>query len=113
MRGLLYGFAPLRFGPDRCQLQMLVEWWMPLIFLWARRALAQNRAVPALLAGAAHAVQGWTGIYLTAFVLPFLALAHLLWLFRFPPRRHLRGWTALLAAELGAALCLLPSALAY
>src|SRR5262249_15261961 len=40
--GLLYGFAPLRFTIDCCQVQMLVAWWLPLLFLFARRALARD-----------------------------------------------------------------------
>jgi len=113
MGGLLYGFAPVRFEADRCQIQVLAAWWLPLVFLWGRRALAQNRVRDALLAGGALALQGLTGIYLTAYLLPFLALAHLCWLRRFPLERHRRGWTALLAAEAAAALALLPFSLAY
>src|SRR4029079_13227903 len=58
----------------------------------------------AILAGAALAFQGLTGIYLTAYFLPFLVLAHLVWLRRWPIRTH-RGWRALLVAE-GVALAL-------
>ena len=111
--GVLYGFAPFRVDADRCQVQMLVAWWPPLCLLLAWRALAGNRVRPALLAGASLALQGLTGIYLSAFFLPFLALAHLWWLGRFPPRRHARGWTALLLAEAAAALAVLPFLLAY
>jgi hypothetical protein len=111
--GLLYGFAPVRFTAERCQIQMLAAWWLPLVLLFARRALVENRVRPGLAAGAALALQGLTGIYLTAFLLPFLALAHVVWLRRFPLRPHRRGWAALVGAEAGAVAVLLPFALAY
>src|SRR5262245_43980667 len=110
---VVYGFAPLRLGIDRTQLQMLAAWWLPLVFLWARRALAHGRWRDAGLAGMALAAQALTGIYLTVFLLPFLALAHLWWLRRFPLPTHARAWRRLLAAETVAALVALPSALAY
>lgn len=110
---LLYGFAPLRFTVDCCQVQMLAAWWLPLLFLFARRALARDSLRDGLLAGIVLALQGLTGIYLTAFVLPFLLVAHLFWLRRFPPGTHRRGWGALLLAELVAIALLVPIALAY
>jgi len=54
--GVLYGFAPLRLDLERCQVQMLVAWWLPLFLLLAWRALAGNRVRPALLAGASLAL---------------------------------------------------------
>ena len=110
--GLLYGFAPLRFAVDRCQIQMLAAWWLPLILLWGGRAVRGEGRRWGILAGLALAFQGLSGIYLTAFFLPFLALAHVAWWRRHPPRGR-PGWGALLAAEAVAALVLLPSALAY
>jgi hypothetical protein len=111
--GLLYGFPPLRLYLDACQVQMLVAWWPPLVLLLARRGLLQNSIGPGIFAGVALALQGLTGIYLTAFFLPFLALAHLAWLRQFPPRTHGRGWAGVLIGEVAAALAVLPSALAY
>ncbi|TMA48310.1 MAG: hypothetical protein E6J76_14620 [Deltaproteobacteria bacterium] len=60
---LLYGFAPLRFTADRCQIQMLAAWWLPLLFLLARRAIAHDRVRDGLLAGIVLALQGLTGIW--------------------------------------------------
>jgi hypothetical protein len=111
--GLVYGFAPMRFLPDLCQIQMLAAWWLPLILLFARRTLARGRVRDALGAGTTLALQGLSGIYLTAFFLPFLALAHVAWLRRFPLRSHRRGWTALALAEGVAGLVLVPPSLAY
>ena len=111
--GLVYGFAPLRFAADRCQIQMLVAWWLPLVLLFARRAIVRGRVADACLAGVALALQGLSGVYLTAYFLPFLALAHVLWLRRYPPRAHRRGWTALVLAELAAVAVLVPPSLAY
>ncbi|HYV56110.1 MAG TPA: hypothetical protein VE911_01135 [Candidatus Nitrosopolaris sp.] len=110
---LLYGFAPLRFTTDCCQVQMLAAWWLPLLFLFARRALARDSRRDGLVAGIVLALQGLTGIYLTAFVLPFLLVAHLFWLRRFPLGTHRRGWGALLLAELAALAVLVPVGLAY
>jgi len=110
---LLYGFAPLRFTIDCCQIQMLAAWWLPLLFLFARRALAHDSRRDGLLAGIVLALQGLTGIYLTAFVLPFLLIAHLFWLRRFPLGTHRRGWTTLVLAELVAVALLVPIGLAY
>lgn len=110
--GLLYGFAPFRFTMDRCQIQMLVAWWLPLILLGAQRAIRDGSRAGALLAGVALVFQGLTGIYLTAFFLPFVALAHLWWLRRWPLRTH-RGWRPLLVAD-GLALAVqLPFIQAY
>ncbi|MGH7894239.1 MAG: hypothetical protein ACREQL_06190 [Candidatus Binatia bacterium] len=111
--GLVYGFAPVRFEADRCQIQMLAAWWLPLILLWARGAIRGGRVRDAVAAGGSLAMQGLTGIYLTAYFAPFLVLAHLLWLRRYPLRTHRRGWTALVAAEVVAVLALVPSSLAY
>lgn len=111
--GLLYGFAPVRMETDRCQVQMLVAWWLPLALLFTRRALARNSVLAGALAGVCLAMQGLTGIYLFAFFLPILGLAQLAWMRRFPWRTHARGWRALLASEAVAALVLVPSALAY
>jgi hypothetical protein len=111
--GLVYGFPPLRLYLDACQVQMLVAWWPPLVLLLARRGLLRNTIGPGVLAGVALALQGLTGIYLTAFFLPFLGLAHLVWLRQFPLRAHARGWAGLLVGEAVAALAVLPSALAY
>ncbi len=97
--GLLYGFAPLRFDADRTQIQMLAAWWLPLLLHWGRRAVERGRARDAVAAGAALALQGLTGIYLTAFFAPFLALAHLWWLVCYPWRAHRRGWVQLVAAD--------------
>ena len=110
---LLYGFAPLRFTADRCQIQMLAAWWLPLLFLLARRAIVHDRVRDGLLAGIVLALQGLTGIYLTAFVLPFLLLAHLFWLRRFPVGAHRHGWAALALAEVAAIALLVPIGLAY
>jgi hypothetical protein len=101
--GYLYGFAPFRFDVDRCQIQVLAAWWLPLVLLFGRRAVAENRVGAGLLAGVALAFQGLTGIYLTAFLLPVLPLAHLWWLGRHGARGRGRGWAGLLAGE-GAAL---------
>jgi hypothetical protein len=111
--GILYGFAPVRVRLEHCQIQMLAAWWLPLFLLFARRALAENRVGPAIVAGACLALQGLTGIYVSAFFLPFLALAHLWWLRRHPPRAHARGWIALVGAEAAAALVVLPFLVAY
>jgi hypothetical protein len=111
--GLVYGFAPLRMLFDRTQVQMLAAWWLPLILLYARRTLVRARAADAVRAGVVLAAQGTSGIYLTAFFAPFLGLAHLVWLRTHPLGSHARGWRRLLAAEAGAALALLPFALAY
>jgi hypothetical protein len=111
--GLVYGFAPVRFRADHCQLQMLAAWWLPLVLVFARRAVAGGRWRDAALAGAGLALQGLTGIYLTAFFAPFLALAHLHWLDRYPPPGHARGWRRLVAAEGAAALALVPFTLGY
>lgn len=111
--GVLYGFAPLRLETDRCQIQMLVAWWLPLAMLFVRRALLRNSVVAAVLAGVCLAFQGMTGIYLFAFFLPILGLAQLTWMRRYPYRTHRRGWHALLLAEAAAALAQIPMALAY
>lgn len=111
--GIAYAFVPFRADADLNQVQMLVAWWAPLLFLGAIRALETGRRRWAALAGVSLFLQGMTGIYLTAFVLPFLALAHVWWLRPFPPRAHRRGWIRLLAAEAAAALALAPTALAY
>src|SRR5205823_3519625 len=79
----------------------------------ARRAIAHDRVRDGLLAGIVLALQGLTGIYLTAFVLPFLLLAHLFWLRRFPVGAHRRGWAALALAEVAAIALLVPIGLAY
>jgi hypothetical protein len=111
--GLLYGFAPLRFGIDECQIQTLAAWWLPLAYLFAHRAVAMNRALDGVLAGAVLALQGLTGIYLSAFFAPFLGLAQLLWLWRYPFARFRHGWVTLLASEAMAVLAMLPFAIAY
>jgi hypothetical protein len=111
--GILYGFAPVRVKLEHCQIQMLVAWWLPLFLLFASRALAENRVRPAIAAGLCLALEGLTGIYVSAFFLPFLALVHLWWLRRRPPRRYARGWIALLAAEAAAGLAVLPFLVAY
>jgi hypothetical protein len=111
--GALYGFAALRFAIDRCQIQMLAAWWLPLILLWALRAVRGDGRRFAVLAGVALALQGLTGIYLTAFFAPFLALAHVAWLRHHAPARAGSAWGTLLAAEGAAALVLLPFAMAY
>jgi hypothetical protein len=111
--GLAYGFAPLRFAADACQIQMTAAWWLPLVLLGAYRAVRGDGRRWALLAGVALAGQGLTGIYLTTFFLPFLALAHVVWWRRHPPGASRGGWTALLAAEVTAGLVLLPTAIAY
>src|SRR6185503_14960718 len=111
--GLVYGFAPLRMLFDRTQVQMLAAWWLPLILLYARRTLVDARLADAVRAGAVLVAQGASGIYLTAFFAPFLGLAHLLWLRTHPLGSHARGWRRLLGAEAGAALALMPFALAY
>jgi hypothetical protein len=110
--GLLYGFAPFRLTMDRCQIQMLVAWWPPLMLLGGQRAIRDGSAWGALLAGVALAFQGLTGIYLTAFFLPFLVLAHLVWLRRWPVASH-RGWRLLLVAEASALLVQVPFVQAY
>ncbi len=110
--GLLYGFAPFRLTMDRCQIQMIVAWWLPLILLGGQRAIRDGSAWGAVLAAVALAFQGLTGIYLTAFFLPFVVLAHLVWLRRWPVATH-RGWWRLLVAE-GLALAVqLPFIQAY
>ena len=110
--GALYGFAPMRLFLDRCQIQMLVAWWLPLLLLWGERATRGEGRRWGVLAGLALAFQGLTGIYLTAFFLPFLALAHLWWRWRHPPRGD-GGWAALLGAEAAAVVLLLPLGIAY
>lgn len=111
--GIAYGFAPLRFAADACQLQMTAVWWLPLSLLGALRAARGDGRRWAILAGAALLGQGLTGIYLTTFFLPFLALAHVAWWRRHPPRASRGGWTALLACEAVAVALLVPTALAY
>ncbi len=111
--GFLYGFAPFRFEVDRCQLQVLAAWWLPLFFLFARRAVAEDRVLPGVVAGGTLALQGLTGIYLTAFLLLFLPVAHAWWWWRHPMRGSRRGWAALLLAEAAAFVALLPFSLAY
>jgi hypothetical protein len=111
--GLLYGFAPMRFRPDACQIQMLAAWWLPLVLLLARRTILRGRVRDAVATGLVLALQGLSGIYLTAYFAPFLALAHLWWLRRHPPARHRRGWIALVVAEVAAAAILVPPSLAY
>lgn len=111
--GLVYGFAPLRFVADACQIQMSAAWWLPLALLAALRAVRDDRAGWGVVAGTALLAQGLTGIYLTAFFLPFWALAHVVWWRRHPPAGARRGWPALVATEAVAALVVLPTALAY
>jgi hypothetical protein len=108
--GLAYGFAPLRFLADACQIQMTAAWWLPLLLLGGLRAVRGDGVRWALLAGAALLGQGLTGIYLTAFFLPFLALAHLVWWRRYGVTR---GFVAWLAAEAAAVALLVPTGLAY
>jgi hypothetical protein len=110
--GLVYGFAPLRFAADACQIQMTAAWWLPLMLLGGLRAVRGSRRW-GIVAGCALLGQGLSGIYLTAYFLPFLAIAHVVWWWRHPFARARGGWTALVASEAGAALLLLPTALAY
>src|SRR5262249_39078356 len=100
--GLVYGFAPLRFVADACQIQMTAAWWLPLALLAGLRAVRGNAAGWGVVAGLALLGQGLTGIYLTTFFMPFWALAHLDWWRRHPFATARRGWTALLVAELAA-----------
>jgi hypothetical protein len=111
--GLVYGFAPLRFVADACQIQMTAAWWLPLALLAGIRAVRGQGARWGVVAGLALLAQGLTGIYLTAFFLPFWALAHVVWWRRHPPAAARSGWITLLAAELAAIALLLPTALAY
>jgi hypothetical protein len=111
--GLVYGYAPFRFATDLHQIQMLTAWWPPVMLLAASRAVASGRRRWAALAGAALFLQGATGIYLTAFFVPFLAVAHLVWLRTMPFAAHRRGWALLLAAEAAALALLAPSAAGY
>lgn len=111
--GVLYGFAPIRFVAERCQIQMLAAWWLPLVLLLAHRALTTGSVRAGALAGAALALQGFTGIYLTAFLLPVLAVAQCVWLRRSTAGARWRGATALVLAEAAAGLALLPMSLAY
>jgi hypothetical protein len=111
--GFVYGFAPLRFVADACQIQMTAAWWLPLALLAALRALRGNRAGWAVVAGLAVLAQGLTGIYLTAFFVPFWAFAHVAWWRRRPFDAARRGWTALVATEVVATAVLVPTALAY
>jgi hypothetical protein len=110
--GFAYGFAALRFSADACQIQMQAAWWLPLMLLGGFRAVRGSRRW-GVVAGLALLGQGLTGIYLTAYFLPFLVIAHLFWWWRHPFGRARGGWVALLAAEAVAALLLLPTALAY
>jgi hypothetical protein len=111
--GVLYGFAPLRFEEDLCQVQMLAAWWLPLMLLFARRTLEHGRTRDAMLTGVTVAMQGLTGIYLTAFFLPFLVVAHLWWMRAVPPSAHPARWGRLVAAEAAALLVLAVPAVAY
>ncbi len=111
--GLVYGFAPLRFVADACQVQMTAAWWLPLALLAGLRAVRDDRAGWGVVAGVAVLAQGLTGVYLTTFFLPFWALAHLVWWRRHPPGGARRGWRALIASEAVATVVLLPTALAY
>jgi hypothetical protein len=108
--GLAYGFAPLRLLADACQIQMAAAWWLPLMLLGGLRAARGDGARWGVLAGAALLAQGLTGIYLTAFFLPFLALAHVAWWRRYGTSRGLVVW---LVAEVVAVALLAPTALAY
>lgn len=110
--GFVYGFVPLRFVADACQIQMTAAWWLPLVLLGGLRAVRGSRRW-GVVAGLALLGQGLSGIYLTAYFLPFLALAHVLWWRRHPFAQARGGWIALLAAEATAALLLVPFALAY
>ncbi len=109
---LAFGFAPIRLTMDRCQIQMLAAWWIPLAMFAAQRAIRRNRWGWALLAGTALAFQALTGIYMTAFFTPFLVVAHLVWLRQWPVRSH-PGWWRLLAAEAAAVAVQIPFLLAY
>ena len=111
--GLVYGFAPLRFVADACQIQMTAAWWLPLALLAGLRAVRGNAAGWGVVAGLALLGQGLSGIYLTTFFAPFWVLAHLDWWRRHPLATARRGWAALLAAELAAAIVLVPTAVAY
>ncbi|HEV7731284.1 MAG TPA: hypothetical protein VGR62_03935 [Candidatus Binatia bacterium] len=109
---LAFGFAPIRLTMDRCQIQMLAAWWIPLAMYAAQRAIRRDRWGWALLAGTALAFQALTGIYMTAFFTPFLVVAHLVWLQQWPLRSH-PGWWRLLAAEAAAVAVQLPFLVAY
>ncbi len=111
--GLVYGFAPMRFAADGCQIQMTAAWWMPLVIYAGQRAVRGDGRRWGAAAGLALLGQGLTGIYVTAFFAPFLALAHVWWWRRHPPARAAGGWAALLAGELAAVLLLMPTAFAY
>jgi hypothetical protein len=111
--GLIYGFAPLRFVADACQIQMTAAWWLPLALLGARRAVRGDGARWGVVGGLALLAQGLSGIYLTAFFLPFWGLAHVAWWRRHPRAAARGGWTALVATELVAVALLMPTALAY
>jgi hypothetical protein len=111
--GFAFGFAPVRLGADACQIQMSAAWWMPLVLLFALRAVRGDGRRWGALAGVCLLGQGLTSIYQTAYFAPFLALAHAVWLRRHPPGGSRGGWSALLAGEAMAALLLLPLALAY
>jgi hypothetical protein len=111
--GLVYGFVPMRFDADACQIQMTAAWWPPLMLLAGWRAVRGRGRRWGVLAGVALLGQGLSGIYLTAFFLPFLALAHVHWWRRHPFAFARAGWIALLASELAAVLLLAPTALAY
>jgi hypothetical protein len=111
--GLVYGFAPLRFVADACQIQMTAAWWLPLALLGGLRAVRGDGAWWGVAAAGALLAQGLTGIYLTAFFMPFWALAHVVWWRRHPIDAARRGWRTLVAAELAAAILLVPTALAY
>ena len=110
--GLVYGFAALRISVDTCQIQM-AAWWLPLVLLGALRAVRDDRPGWGVVAGGALLAQGMTGIYMTMFVTPFLALAHVVWLRRHPIALAPRGWRALLLSEAVAGIALVPTALAY
>lgn len=110
---VMYAFPPMRFETDRSQVQMMAAWWLPLMLLWGRRAVATGSGVAAVLAGVALAFQGLTGIYLTLFFAPALLLAHAVWLRHYPLRAHARGWAMLLAAESAATIVQLPFAIGY
>ena len=111
--GFVYGFVPLRFAADACQIQMTAAWWLPLMLLRVARRPRRRPPLGRRAAGLALLGQGLTGIYLTAFFLPFLALAHVVWWRRHPFAAARGGWTALLASELVAVLLLAPMAVAY
>jgi hypothetical protein len=111
--GLVFGFAPLRLATDACQVQMTAAWWLPLVLLGGLRAVRGEGRRWAAVAGLALLGEGLTSVYVTAFFLPFLGLAHVVWLRRYPWRASRGGWPALVAAEAAAGLVLAPTALAY